>query len=201
MNGVCNGTFFFCPAPWGPGEGPKGQISLNIIKFQLQSQFQRFFNQTLCVFSHIKDIKHIRRDFYLGAWVMPQGSDLGVPWGVWGVKFFFFSKFNQIWCVSYLHGWHMRRHHFLGTHPLGPWGGGKRSNIIKSELQSQFQRFLNQTLCIFSLMKDIEHIRRDFHSATWVMPRGGTWGYHGGLGVKKIFFSEIQPDFVCELLT
>ena len=33
---------FFGPAPW---EGPKGQISLNIIKFQLQSQFQRFFNQ------------------------------------------------------------------------------------------------------------------------------------------------------------
>ena len=36
------------------------------------------------------------------------------------------------------------------------------------------------------------------------MPRGGTWGYHGGLGGGggvKIFFSEIQPDLVCELLT
>ena len=63
---------FFGPAPWCPGEGPKGQISLNIIKFQLiQSQFERFFNQTLCVFSHMKDIKHIRRDFHLAAWVMP----------------------------------------------------------------------------------------------------------------------------------
>ena len=62
---------FFCPAPLGPGEGPKGQISLNIIKFQLQSQFERFFNQTLCVFSHMKDIKHIRQDFHLTAWVMP----------------------------------------------------------------------------------------------------------------------------------
>ena len=29
----------------------------------------------------------------------------------------------------------------LGPRPLGPWGGAKRSNIIKSELQSQFQRF------------------------------------------------------------
>ena len=62
---------FFGPAPWGPGEGPKGQISSNIIKTQLQSQFERFFNQTLCVFSHMKDIKHIRRDFHLEAWVMP----------------------------------------------------------------------------------------------------------------------------------
>ena len=87
MNGVCNCTIYFGPTPWGPGEGPKGQISLNIIKFQLQ----RFFNKTLCVFSHMKDIKHIRRDFHLVSWVMPQGSDLGVPWGVRGVKFFFFE--------------------------------------------------------------------------------------------------------------
>ena len=72
--------------------------------------------------------------------------------------------------------------------PLGPWGGAKRSNIIKSELQSQFQRFLNQTLCIFSQMKDIYYISQDFLSAAYVMPRGGTWGYSGGLGVKHFFF-------------
>ena len=28
----------------------------------------------------LKDIKHIRRDFHVVAWVMPQGSDLGVLW-------------------------------------------------------------------------------------------------------------------------
>ena len=90
MERVCNGTFFLAPPPWGPGEGPKGQILLNIIKFHLQSQFQRFLNQTLCVFSQMKDIKHIRRDFHSLAWVMPQGSDLGVPWGVeWSKKIFF----------------------------------------------------------------------------------------------------------------
>ena len=90
MNGVCNSTFFFGPAPWGPREGQKCQISLNIIKIQLQSQFQRFLNQTLCVFSEMKDIKHIRRDFHLAAaWVMRQGWDLGVPWGVGGQKIFF----------------------------------------------------------------------------------------------------------------
>ena len=85
INGVCNGTFFG-PAPWGPREGPKGQIFVNIIKFQLQSQFQRFFKQTLCVYSQMKDIKHIRWDFHSAAWVMPQGWDLGVPYGVGGVK-------------------------------------------------------------------------------------------------------------------
>ena len=89
MNGVCKGTFFFGPAPWGPGEGPKGQISLNIFKFQLLSQFQIFLNQTLCVFSQMKDIKHIRRDFHLATWVMPQGWDLGGGGGGLRVNFFF----------------------------------------------------------------------------------------------------------------
>ena len=42
----CATARFFWPAPWGPGEGPKGQLSLNIIKFQLLSQFQRCLNQT-----------------------------------------------------------------------------------------------------------------------------------------------------------
>ena len=36
----------------------------------------------------------------------------------------------------------MQWHNFLGTRFLGPWGGAKRSNIIKSQLQSQLQRFL-----------------------------------------------------------
>ena len=127
---------FFGPTPWGPGEGPKGQILLNIIKFLLQSQFQRFLNQTLCVFSQMKDIKHIRRDFHSLALVMPKGSDLGV-----------------------------------------------------------------QCLCVFSQLKDMKHIRRDFHSVAWVMPQGWDLGAPWGVGGSKNFFSQIQPDLVCELLT
>ena len=91
----------------------------------------------------------------------------------------------------------MERHNCLGPHPLGPWGGAKRSIIIKSQSQSQFQRFLNQTLCVFSQFKDLKHIIRDFYSIAWVMPQGWTWGYRGGLGVQKLF-SQIQPDLVCE---
>ena len=123
-----------------PGEGQKGQIPLNL---NLKS-ILKFLNQTLCVFSQMKDIKYIRWDFHLVSCVMPQGWDLGVPWGGWGGGGeFFFPKFIQIWCVSYLHEWHMQRHNFLGPGLLGPWGGAKRSNTIKSYLQSQFQRFLN----------------------------------------------------------
>ena len=68
-------TAFFLAPQWGPGEGS------NIIKFQLQSQFQRFLNQNLCVFSKIKDTEHMKQDFYSVTWVMPQGFDLGVLGG------------------------------------------------------------------------------------------------------------------------
>ena len=84
--------------------------------------------------------------------------------------------------------------------PPGAWGGAKRSNIIKSQLLTQFQIFLNQTLCVFSQMKDIKHIRRDFHSTALVMPQGWDFGVLWGVrGVKKI--SEIKPELVCEFLT
>ena len=52
-------------------------------------------------------------------------------------------------------------------------------------------------------MKDIEHIRRDFHLAAWVIRQGWDlgvpWGGGGGWGIN--FFSVIQPDLVSELLT
>ena len=68
-----------------------GQRS-NIIIFRLPYQFQRFLYQILCVFSQMKDTKHIRRDFYYVAWVIPQRWDfwaLGVyPEGQTGCFFF-----------------------------------------------------------------------------------------------------------------
>ena len=96
------------------------------------------------------------------------------------------SKFNQIWCVSYLHEWGVQRQTFLAP-PPGALGRVKRSNIIYFKLQSQFQRFLYQTLCVFSQMKDTKHIRRDLILSPGSYPRGGTlgrWGCQGGLFFK-----------------
>ena len=50
--------------------------SSNIIKFQLPCQFQRFLYHTLCVFSQIKDRKHIEQNFHSVAGVMPLGWDI-----------------------------------------------------------------------------------------------------------------------------
>ena len=73
-----NGTMFLSPRPLGPWEGKKGQISL---KFNYKVNCKDFLNQNLCVFSQMKDIKHIRRDFYPFAWVMPQRLNIGVLGG------------------------------------------------------------------------------------------------------------------------
>ena len=48
MNGARN-IKNFCPAPWGPGEGSKCQISFN---FNYNVNFKDFYSK-LCVCSHI----------------------------------------------------------------------------------------------------------------------------------------------------
>ena len=62
-------------------------------------------------------------------------------------------------------------------------------------------------------MKDIKHIRQDFHLIIWIMSQGWdlgvmcvcvcVWGGGGGGGGVggSTFFSEIQPELICELLT
>ena len=105
------------------------------------------------------------------------------------------TKSNQVWCVSCSHEWGVQRHIFFGPAPWGP-GEGPKGQI-----------FFNQTLYVFSHMKDIKHIRRDFHLAPggpWDWDLGVPWGWDlgvpWGVGGSKHFFSEIQPDLVCESL-
>ena len=69
---------------------------------------------------------------------------------------------------------------------LGPWGGVKRSNIILFQLQTQFQRFLYQTLCVFSQMKDAKYLRRDFYSVAWVRLQGWDFLALGCPGGQKL---------------
>ena len=86
---------------------------------------------------------------------------------------------------------------FFGPCPLG------RDQKVKYhlfQLLSQFQIFFNQTVCVFSQMKYIKHIRRDFHSIDWVMPQRLDLGVQG-VGGQNLFFSEVQPNLLCELLT
>ena len=134
----------------------------------------------------MKDTKHIRQDFHYVTCVMSQGWKfvvLGVP--RWSKK----SFLNMVM-------WHIKSTRMTSRteckYNFHPWvilvtlGWGQMSNIIKFRLPCQFHRFLYQTLCVFSQMKDI---RRAFYSVAWAMPQG--WDF-GALGVPRgsIFFFQ-----------
>ena len=98
--------------------------------------------------------KTYQRRFSLGRLCHARGVGLGCTVGGWGVNFFFSEIQPYLVCELLTSMAHVPAQ-FFGSPPPGALGGAKRSNVIKYELQSQFQRFLIQTLCIFSQMKDI----------------------------------------------
>ena len=141
MNGSGNVNFFF-PAPWGPGEGSKGQISFN---FNYKVNFKDFYSK-LCVFSQMKDTKHIRQDFYSVAWVMPQGWDFGALRMPRGSKNFF--KHGHM--AYQINGDGKQNRMQVAFSSLGQAGDlGVRSKGQIS-LTCQFERFLYETLCVCS---------------------------------------------------
>ena len=100
MNGTCTGTIIWVPAPWGHREGPKGQISLNL---NYKVNFKDFKPNFVYLLTNERYITY-QMGFSFGRLGHAQGWDLGVPWWVGGGgQQLFFPKFNQIWCVSYLH--------------------------------------------------------------------------------------------------
>ena len=91
MNGACNVKLFFGPAPGALRRGQKVKYHL----ISITKSISKIFYQTLCVFSQMKDTKHIRRDFHSVPWVMPQGWDFGRR-GCPGGQIFFFFKHGHV---------------------------------------------------------------------------------------------------------
>ena len=102
-----------------------------------------------------------------------------------------FSKFSQIWCVSYLHEWHMHRHHFLGPRPLGPWGGAKRSNIINSELQSISNVFKPNFVYLLTNERYITY-QTGFSFGRLGHAQGWDLGVQWGVGGQKNIFPKFN---------
>ena len=90
------------------------------------------------------------------------------------------TKSNQIFVCEFLTWLRRATASFFGSTP-GALGRGQKSIIIKFQLRSHFQRFLYQTLSVFSQIKDIRHIKQNFHSVIWVMPQWWDFGVLGGL--------------------
>ena len=74
---------FFCPTPWGPLGGVKRS---NIIYFQFQSQFQRFYTK-LCACTYKLKIQNISDGiFILSLGSCPMGGTWGFLWAKTGLS-------------------------------------------------------------------------------------------------------------------
>ena len=79
--------------------------------------------------------------------------------------------------MSYSHEWGMQQHIFPRL--LGTWAGSKGQILLNVNYKANFKDFQTK-LCVFSQIKGLKHIKRDFHSVAWVMPQGWDWGVPGG---------------------
>ena len=142
------------PAPWGPGEGSKGQKKLF---FNYKVNFKDFvIPNFVCVLTNeIYKTDQTGFSFYrLGhALGVGLGGCLGVKNTIPSVRPLCYllinhwTKSNQIWCVSYSHELGVQQQKMAPPPPpLGPLGEVKRSNIIKLH----FQWFLYQTFCVLT---------------------------------------------------
>ena len=132
----------------------------------------------------------------------PGSCPRGRIWGYRGgwVVQFFFPQFNQIRCVSYVHQWDMQRHIF-GSPPPGALERGQKVKYHKISITKLISKIFKPNFVCLLTNKDINHIRRHFHSVAWIMPQGRDLGVPCGVEGSKNFFFQIQPDLVCELLT
>ena len=183
MNGACNIKLVFGPAPWGPGEGSKGQISFN---FNYKVNFKDFYFQ-LCVCTHKWKIQNISDRIFI---LSPRSCPRGGTRGCLGAKIKFrpavcplcylllnhWTKFNQIWCVSYSYDWGMQRQIFFCPSPWGSGEGSKGQISFNFNYKLNFNDFYTK-LCVCSHKWKIQNISdRIFILLPGSCPRGGTRG-------------------------
>ena len=109
----------------------------------------------------MKDTKHIRWIFILSPGSFPRGG----TWGYLGAKIEFrpavcplcylllnlWSKFNQIRCVSYSHGWGAQRKKKLWAPPLGALGRGQRVKYhLITNTKSISKIFIPNFVCVLT---------------------------------------------------
>ena len=92
------------------------------------------------------------------------------------------TKFNQIWCVSYWHEWGVQRQTFFGPAPWGPWEGSKGQISLKFNYKVNFKD------CVLTNER-----YKTYQTGFSFWPLGhapgvGLWGPGGAKGVKKKFF-------------
>ena len=118
------------------------------------------------------------------------GVGLWVPWGVGGQNFFFL-KFNQIWCVSYLHEWHMQLHHFLGPHPPGALGRGQKVKYQLIWIMKSISKIFKPNFLYLLTNERYITYQTVFSFSGLGHAQGWDFGVPWGLGVKFFFLQNL----------
>ena len=82
MNGTCTGAIFWVPTPWGLGEGPKGQISLNL-NYKVNKSISKVLKPNFVYLLTNEIYITYQTGFSFGRLGQAQGWDLGYRGG-WG---------------------------------------------------------------------------------------------------------------------
>ena len=134
-----------------------------------------FIPNFVCVVTNER-YKTFRQDFYSVAWVMPQGWDFGALGVPRGSNNFFFKHGHVAYQIYGDDEQNKMQVTFSSLGQNGDLGARSKGQI---SFTCQFQRFVYQTLCVFSQIKDRKHTEQNFHCVAKVMPRGGTAGRWG----------------------
>ena len=146
----------------------------------------------------MKDTKHIRRVFN----VSPGSCPRGWTWGYLGAKIKFrpavcslcylllnhWTKFNQIWWVSYSHEWGAQHKKILAP----PSGGLGRGQKVKYDLisitKSISKTFIPNFVCVLTNERYKTYQTGFLFCRLGHAPGVGLLGTGGAQGVKKNFF-------------
>ena len=100
------------------------------------------------------------------------------------------TKFKQIWCVSYSHEWGVQWQTFFCPAPLGPGKGSKDQISFNFNYKVNFKDFYTK-LFVCSHIRKIQNISDGtFILSPGSFPRGGTLGLLVCPGGKKKMFSN-----------
>ena len=125
----------------------------------------------------MKDTKHIRRDFHSVPWVGLWGAG-----GAQGTKKKIFKHGHVVYQINGDDQQNRMQEKFSSKGQTGDLGVRSKVKYHLISVTMSILKIFTPNLCVFSQMKDIKHIRRDFYSVAWVMPQG--WDFEA-LGVPR----------------
>ena len=170
----------FWPRPWGPGEGSKGQISLNSITKSISK---------ICVPNFLCVLSNERFKAYQTGFLFCRLSyALGVVlWGAvcpGGQKLFYFKHGHVAYQIDGKVEQNRMQVIFSSYGQTGNLGVRSKGQISLNFDYQVNSKFLFQTLCAFLQIKDRKHIEQNFHPVAGFMPQGWDLGCWVGQKLK-----------------